>query len=298
MELNFNLTGSIVAIVTPFDENDKIDYIALDKLIDFHLENQTNGIVVSGTTGESPSFSAEEYTELVTFVVKKVNKRIPVIAGSGCNNTHKTVERSKKAEQCGADAILVVTPYYNKPMPAGYYQHFAEVAKNVNIPIIMYNVPGRTAKPMPIPVALKLTNDFKNIVAIKEASGDLMTIMELVARKPGNFKIYSGDDPLAMAAVLMGADGCISVAANVIPKEFSQLMQLSAQHKIEEAKILQYKYLNLMNLNFIESNPIPVKTFLFYMGYIKENFRLPMTKIENEQTRNILYYELKKLEII
>jgi 4-hydroxy-tetrahydrodipicolinate synthase len=295
---NFKLRGSIVAIVTPFKSDKSIDYKSLEKLIDFQIDNKTDAIVMCGTTGEAVTLTDWEYAEIISFAFKKINKRVPMIVGTGSNSTYKTVGQSITAIENGADAILVVSPYYNKPMPDGIYRHYAEISKNSKKPIILYNVPGRTGKAIPVETIIKLANDFDNIVAIKEAGGDLNVIMDLVQKRPANFKIYSGDDNLAFPSIILGSDGCISVAANVFPEDFSLMINSSLKFDIKTASELHYKYLRLMNLNFIESSPMPVKTILAMMGMIEEEFRLPMYKMENQANRDILRNEITKLGFI
>nr|WP_321451657.1 4-hydroxy-tetrahydrodipicolinate synthase [uncultured Carboxylicivirga sp.] len=294
---NFNLTGSIVAIATPFMPNGEIDVDSFDKLIDYHLEKGTDGIVVCGTTGETPALTGDEDAFLIERTVKKVGGKIPVIAGSGSNSTHECIKYSRKAEAIGVDAVLVVGPYYNKPTEKGMYQHFAAVADSIDIPIILYNVPSRTGSKISVDNAIRLANDFDNIVGIKEASGDLSLIAELVAKRPAGFKIYSGDDFLSASANLLGADGCISVVANIIPKDFAQLMKASMSGDVKRSNELFYKYRELMDLLFIESNPIPVKTALAAMSLLDEEFRLPMCSME-EANKQLLLDEMKRLEII
>lgn len=291
------LRGSIVAIVTPFKANGEIDTDAFDQLIEFHITNQTNGIVVCGTTGETPALSADEDANLIKRAVDKVAGRIPVIAGTGSNCTSDCIEYTAKAKELGADAALIVAPYYNKPTDAGMYLHFGSVAKAVDIPIILYNVPGRTGSNIKVNVALKLANDFKNIVGIKEAQGNLTVMAELIAKKPKGFKVYSGDDFTSMSTNLLGADGCISVIANVIPADFSLMMKHSLNGNATEANKLFFKYREIMDLMFVESNPIPVKTALALMGKIKEVFRAPLCEMETS-TRTRLVNELKSLKII
>lgn len=293
----FDLKGSVVAIVTPFDENGEIDVDAFDQLIDWHLDNGTNGLVVCGTTGETPALTGDEDAFLIERAVKRVAGRIPVIAGTGSNSTQECIKYTRKAEAIGVDAVLVVGPYYNKPTEQGMYMHFATVAEAVEVPIILYNVPGRTGSSISVDNAIKLANAYDNIVGIKEASGDLALFTELIARKPDGFMIYSGDDFLAASANVLGADGCISVIANVVPKDFAELMEVSLSGKVTALNNLFYKYRTLMDLLFIESNPIPVKTALALMGKVKEVFRAPMCGME-ASNKSLLTEELKKLNII
>lgn len=293
-----NLRGSIVALVTPFTETGDIDYLALDTLINFHLENNTDAIVVCGTTGEASTMSENEYSDVIDFVVRRVDHQIPVIAGTGSNSTAHTLHNSKIATERGVDALLIVTPYYNKPNPRGMYEHYKFIAENVDLPIILYNVPGRTGSNLSPNLVIRLANDFSNIVAIKEASGNISQVMEIINQRPKGFMVYSGDDAIAMPIIALGAEGCISVAANVFPKEFSELMHACLNNDIERARELQYRYLNLMNLNFIESNPIPAKTALYLMGMIQNKFRLPLAPLSSEENLRVYTAELQRLSLI
>ncbi len=292
-----NLRGSIVAITTPFKENGEIDLTAFDALVEWHIAQGTDGLVVCGTTGETPTLSEEEDAMMMERAVKVVNGRIPVIAGSGSNSTQDCIKYSQTAQKAGVDALLVVAPYYNKPTRKGLYQHFSSVAKAVNIPVILYNVPGRTGCAIPYDLAIQLANDHKNIIAIKEAGGNFEVLVNLIANRPQGFKIYSGDDFLSTAANLLGADGCVSVVANVIPKEFHELMKASLAGDVEVSRQIFYKYKRLMDLMFVESNPIPVKTALAAMGKIKETFRLPLCTME-DKNKEALLTELKKVGVI
>ena len=291
------LKGAIVAIVTPFNEDGSIDFESFDKLIDFHLENGTDGLVVCGTTGEAATMTKEEDAMVIGRAVKRVNGRIPVIAGTGSNNTSDAISYTRKARELGVDAVLVVGPYYNKPTKKGMYLHFSKIAQEVDIPIILYNVPSRTGSAIPVDVALQLGKDFDNIIGIKEASGSLAVAASLIAQRPDGFMVFSGDDFLSSAMNFLGADGCISVIANVIPAEFRKLMHASLDGDAVTTRDVFYKYRNLMDLLFIESNPIPVKTALAEMGMIKEFFRSPMCPMEDGNKAKLVA-ELKRLEMI
>lgn len=293
----FTLQGSIAALVTPFRADGEIDYKAFDRLLDFHLENGTNSVVVCGTTGESPTLSEKEDALMFEHAVRRIDGRIPVIAGSGSNSTQSCITYTQNAKKAGVDAALIVGPYYNKPTSKGMYQHFAEVAQKVDLPIILYNVPGRTGSAIKPDVAVKLACDFENIVGIKEASGNINATAELIATRPDGFKVYSGDDNLSMLCNLLGADGCISVVCNLIPKEFSRMMQLSIAGDAEGARDIFYRYRRLMDLLFIESSPIPVKAALAAMGMIDEVYRSPLCQME-EQNKQLLLNELKALNLI
>ncbi|PKQ66909.1 4-hydroxy-tetrahydrodipicolinate synthase [Labilibaculum manganireducens] len=289
--------GSIVAIVTPFNIDGSIDYTAFDNLIDFHLKNETDGIVVCGTTGEAATLTKMEYAELIKHTVEKVNKRIPVIAGSGTNSTSEAIENSCLAESLGVDAILVVSPYYNKPTRKGLKDYFSQISTAVTVPIILYNVPGRTAGNIPADLVVELATEFENIVGIKEASGNLEQMACILRDKPSDFMVFSGDDALAFQAVCMGADGVISVVANLIPKEFHNLMLAASKGDLAKSKEIYFKYLRLIQLCFIESNPIPVKTGLAIMNKLSEEFRSPMSVMMDEN-RILLVNEITKLKMI
>lgn len=291
------LQGSIVAIVTPFKNTGEIDLDAFDELIEFHISSGTDGIVVCGTTGETPTLSDAEDAQMIERCVKKVNGRVPVIAGTGSNSTADSIKYSKKAVELGADALLVVAPYYNKPSRRGIYKHFSQVAKNVDAPIILYNVPGRTGCAIEPQTAVELAKNHANIVAIKEAGGDMNVFAELLATRPKGFKVFSGDDFLSFSANGMGADGCISVVANLIPSDFHKMMKASIDDDLQTARDLFFKYRPLMELMFLESNPLPVKTALALMGRVNEVFRSPLCAMEDEN-REQLKIELKKLKLL
>ncbi|GLR17805.1 4-hydroxy-tetrahydrodipicolinate synthase [Portibacter lacus] len=290
------LRGSIVALVTPFENDGGIDYPALSQLINFHLENGTSGILVNGTTAESPCITLEEFDSITKFVVDQVNGAIPVIAGTGSNSTDQAIIRSQIAEYNGVDGLLVVSPYYNKPTAKGLLEYFGSIATSTSLPIIIYNVPGRTASNIPTDIILELARRHRTIIGIKEASGSMEKIMDLIQNRPSGFLVYSGDDSLALNTVLIGGDGCISVVANQIPKVFSQMLNAGLNGEIEIARNLHYKYYELMKLNFIETNPIPVKTALHQMGLISLNFRSPMCTME-EENEAILSKELNNLSL-
>ncbi len=293
----FDLKGSIAALVTPFKKDGSIDYEAYDRLLDFHIANGTAGVVVCGTSGETPTLSEEEDAQMFKHSVEYINHRMVVIGGTGSNCTESCVKYTRNAAEAGVDAVLTVGPYYNKPTSAGMYLHFSTVAKAVDIPIILYNVPGRTGSAIKPEVALKLAHDYENIVGIKEATGNLMNIATLIAGRPEGFKVYSGDDNISMLSNLLGGDGCISVLANVVPKEFVEFMRLSMEGNAVEARKLFYKYHKLMDLLFIESNPIPVKAALSAMGMMEEIYRSPLCPME-PANHAALTAEMKKLGII
>ncbi|WP_312600753.1 MULTISPECIES: 4-hydroxy-tetrahydrodipicolinate synthase [Pseudomonas] len=270
------ITGSMVALVTPMDAQGHLDWSSLTKLVDFHLTEGTNAIVAVGTTGESATLDVEEHTEVIRRVVKQVAGRIPVIAGTGGNSTREAVDLTQSAKDAGADACLLVTPYYNKPTQEGLYQHFRHIAESVAIPQILYNVPGRTACDMLAETVERLST-VPNIVGIKEATGDLQRARDILDRVSSDFMLYSGDDATAVELMLMGGKGNISVTANVAPRDMSELCAAALRGDAETARALNEKLMPLHKNLFIESNPIPVKWALHEMGMMPEGIRLPLT---------------------
>ena len=271
-------TGAAVAIVTPFNENG-INFEELKRLIDFNIDNGTDAIVIAGTTGESSTMSDEEHKEAIRFTVEYVNKRIPVIAGTGSNDTAYAVELSKYAESVGVDGILVVTPYYNKATQSGLIKHFTYIADRVNVPMILYNVPSRTGVNI-LPETYVELSKHPRIVAAKEASGDLSQVAKIKALCGENLDIYSGNDDQIVPILSLGGKGVISVLSNVMPKEAHEICSLYFEGKVEESAKMQTDYLELINNLFIEVNPIPVKTALGLMGYNVGNLRMPLFAME------------------
>jgi 4-hydroxy-tetrahydrodipicolinate synthase len=273
----FMFKGSMVAIVTPF-RNGKVDEKALGDLIEFHVKSGTDVIVPCGTTGESATLSHEEHHRVVEFTVKTVNKRVPVIAGGGSNSTSETLELTTHAKKAGADGVLLITPYYNKPTQEGLYQHFKKVAESVDIPIVLYNVPGRTSVNM-LPATVARLRPVKNIVGIKEATGDLRQVSELIRLCGRDFDVISGDDFTTLPLLHLGGVGAISVTANIAPADAAAMFDAFFAGKMEEALKFHFKMEPLHSLMFVETNPIPVKTALALMGKISEEFRLPLCAI-------------------
>ncbi len=266
--------GSMVAIVTPF-RNGKVDEKALGELIEFHIKSGTDVIVPCGTTGESATLSHEEHHRVVELTVKTVNKRIPVIAGAGSNSTDETMDLTKHAKKAGADGALLITPYYNKPTQEGLYRHFKTAAESVDIPIVLYNVPGRTSVNM-LPATVARLREIKNIVGIKEATGDLKQISEVIRLCGRDFDVISGDDFTTYPLLCLGGVGAISVTANIAPADTAAMFDNFFAGKTGEALKFHYKLEPLHGPLFIETNPIPVKTALSLMGKIAEEFRLPL----------------------
>lgn len=282
------ITGSIVALVTPMlrDTLD-VDRDALQRLIEWHIEQGSNALVAVGTTGESATLSVDEHSRVIATVVELTDGRIPVIAGTGANCTREAIELTQAAKQLGADACLLVTPYYNKPTQEGLYQHFAAIAEAVAIDQILYNVPGRTACDM-LPETVVRLSAFKNIVGIKEATGDLQRGQSIITQVPDNFCVYSGDDFTARELMLMGGKGNISVTANIAPKEMSDMCAAALSGDAEKALTIDQSVQALHEAMFIESNPIPVKWALSQMGLIDGALRLPLTQLSESNQVKLL----------
>ncbi|EFF84172.1 dihydrodipicolinate synthase [Acinetobacter haemolyticus ATCC 19194] len=291
-----NIQGSIVALVTPMFEDGRVDWKSLEKLVEWHIQQGTHSIVAVGTTGEASTLSMEEHTQVIKEVIRVANKRIPIIAGTGANSTHEAIELTKAAKELGADAALLVTPYYNKPTQEGLYQHYKAIAEAVDIPQILYNVPGRTGVDMQNETVIRLA-DVKNIVGIKDATGDVPRGKALIDGLNGKIAVYSGDDETAWELILLGAKGNISVTANVAPKQMSDVCEAALAGDKEKAQSLNQQIANLHNILFCESNPIPVKWALHEMGYIGTGVRLPLTTLA-EQYREPLRADLKVAGII
>lgn len=272
------LKGSLVAIVTPMFEDGTLDFDALRKLVDFHIAEGSDGLVVVGTTGESPTVSVDEHVELIRVVVQQAAGRVPVIAGTGANSTKEAVALSQMAKDVGADMTLSVVPYYNRPTQEGMYLHFKAIAEAVDIPMIVYNVPGRTVADMSNDTALRLAA-IPNIVGIKDATGNLERCADLVKRAPKDFALYTGDDATAMAFMLLGGHGVITVTGNVAPKAMHELCVKSFAGDIAGARAINDKLMGLHKQLFIEANPIPVKWAVQQMGLIKSGIRLPLTPL-------------------
>ncbi len=288
--------GSTVALVTPFDSSGNINEVQLRNLIDRQIEQGTDVILICGTTGESATMSHEEQQYITELAIKQVNHRVPVLCGTGCNDTRATIELSQYAEKIGGDALLLVGPYYNKPTQEGFYQHFKKVAESVSIPVIIYNVPGRTGSNITAETILRLAA-IDNIIGIKEASGNMSQIMNILRNRPPDFLVLSGDDSISLPLIALGGDGTISVVANETPALFSQMIHSALDGNWPRARELHNKLLPLMEINFIESSPIPVKTALAMMQLIDENFRLPLVPLSTKN-RPLLQKVLADLDLI
>lgn len=286
-----NLRGVGVAFITPFKEDESVDYEALIRLVDYQIQNNTDYLVVLGTTAETATLTEGEKTKIVETVINRVNGRIPIVLGVGGNNTRAVVDHLKNGNFEGIDAILSVVPYYNKPSQEGIYQHYKAIAEASKLPVILYNVPGRTAVNMTAETTLRLANEFSNIVAIKEASGDMAQMDDIIKRKPDNFDVISGDDGITFPLITLGAIGVISVIGNAFPKEFSRMTRLALEGDYQSALTIHHSFSELFKLLFVDGNPAGVKSMLHMMGYIENKLRLPLvpTRITTfEQIRLVL----------
>ena len=293
-----NLSGMGVALITPFKEDESIDFDALARLLEYQIQNGTDYLVVLGTTGETPSLTEEEKRQIQRFVVERTRRRIPLVLGIGSNNTRNVVEHLYSDDLSGYDAILSVVPYYNKPSQEGIYQHYATIAQASPLPIILYNVPGRTGVNMTAETTLRLARDFNNIIAIKEASGNISQMDDIIKNKPHDFMVISGDDGVTFPLITLGAVGVISVIGNAFPKEFSRMVRLALNGNYNQALTIHHRFTELFSLLFVDGNPAGVKCLLNLMGMIENKLRLPLVptrittyeKIQDvlEKLRNIV----------
>ncbi len=274
--------GTGVAIITPFKADLSIDFDSLQKQIEHLITNGINYLVVLGTTGESVTQSESEKDNLVIFIKEKVNKRVPIVLGIGGNDTQAVLNKIRKTDFDQIDAILSVAPYYNKPSQEGLYQHFKAIAEACPVSVILYNVPGRTCSNLKAETTLRLARDFKNIVAVKEASGDFSQAMYIIKSKPKDFIVLSGEDALTLPLMSVGVSGVISVVANAFPKEFSTMVQLALQNNFNDAEKIHYQLLEFIDNLFIEGNPAGIKEALLIMGIIKNNLRLPLVNVSEK----------------
>ena len=281
MHINHPLTGSMVALITPMFEDGSVDFVALRSLVEFHIDSGTHAIVSMGTTGESATLNQEEHIEVMRKTIEFSKGRIPIIAGTGANSTTEAIELTSAAKEIGANACLLVTPYYNKPTQEGLYQHYKAIAEAVEIDQILYNVPGRTAVDLSVETAVRLA-EIKNIIGIKDATGDLDVAQALIDSCPDDFLLYSGDDATAVEFILMGGHGGISVSANVAPKAVSEAYNVAMDNDRNSAETINSTLSDLHQHLFIESNPIPVKWALYKMNKCESGIRLPLTKLSQE----------------
>lgn len=289
---NINLKGMGVALITPFKDDESVDYEALARLVDYQLQNGTDYLVVLGTTAETPTLTEEEKKQIIHSVVTKVNGRIPIVLGVGGNCTRTIVDKLKQDDFDGIDAILSVVPYYNKPSQEGIYQHYKAIAEATTLPVVLYNVPGRTGVNMTAETTLRIARDFKNVIAVKEASGNITQMDDIIKNKPKNFNVISGDDGITFPLITLGAIGVISVIGNVFPREFSRMVRLTLAGDYESARTIHHRFTELFNLLFVDGNPAGVKSMLHAMGFIENKLRLPLipTRITTfEKIRDVLH---------
>jgi len=291
------LQGSYVALVTPF-KNQEIDYTALGHLLDFHLQQKTDGVLLLGTTAETPTLSKEEKEQILLFGIEKLSGKLPVMVGTGTNNLDQTIAQTVRAKQIGADTALVITPYYTKPTQKGLFEYFSKVVEKTDMPIVIYNVPGRTGVNISASTTVALAKAYPNrIVAIKEASGNIVQASEIVRDAPHDFSVLSGEDALNMPLMAVGMKGTVSVTANVVPAMMHDLISSCLEGNWNKALKLHLQLLELNQMMFIETSPIPAKTALHAMGLIDLDFRLPMTTLLSEN-RDKLHISLRKYGLI
>jgi 4-hydroxy-tetrahydrodipicolinate synthase len=285
--MNKNITGSIVALITPMFSDGSIDYKTLEKLVNFHIDAGTSAIVSMGTTGESATLDNKEHFEVMKKTIEFANKKIAIIAGTGANSTTEAIELTHYAKEIGADAALLVTPYYNKPTQEGLYLHYKAIAEAVDIPQILYNVPGRTAVDM-LPETIERLSHIKNIIGVKDATGNLEVAKKLIELCPSDFMLYSGDDATAVEFIGLGGHGGISVTANIVPEKLQKIYQLALDAKLSEAKKIDQELSELHKNLFLESNPIPVKFAAFKIGLSDTGIRLPLTWLTNSHQEKLI----------
>ncbi len=293
--MSFQIRGVYTAIVTPFDSQGNIDEVTYRNLIDFQIENGINGIVPCGTTGESPTLSHEEHDRLIEVTVEHVNKRVPVVAGTGSNSTREAVRLSTHAKRAGVDGVMVVNPYYNKPTQKGLLLHFSEIAGAVDIPVMVYNIKGRTGVNLETDTLMELCAARENIIAVKEASGDLEQMKSVISRRRDGFSVMSGDDTMALKLVEAGGDGVVSVASNIIPGKMVEMLQCALNGDFQGAGALEAPLADFFKAMFVETNPIPLKTAMAVEGMCQEIFRLPMCSLSTEENRKVVMDALAKI---
>ncbi len=289
---DINLKGLGVALVTPFKADESVDYEALNRLVDYLLQNGADYLVVLGTTAETPTLTEEEKRNIIKLVVAKVHRRIPIVLGVGGNCTRNVVQQLKQGDFEGIDAILSVVPYYNKPSQEGIYQHYKAIARATDLPVILYNVPGRTGVNMTAETTLRIAREFHNVIAVKEASGNITQMDDIIKNKPENFNVISGDDGITFPLITLGAIGVISVIGNAFPREFGRMVRLALSGDYASARIIHHRFTELFNLLFVDGNPAGVKSMLSMMGFLENKLRLPLvpTRITTyEKIREVLH---------
>lgn len=285
-----NLKGLGVALVTPFKEDESVDYEALSQLVDYLVQNGADYLVVLGTTAETPTLTEEEKKKIIDLVVTKVRRRIPIVLGVGGNCTRLLVEKLKNDDMEGIDAILSVVPYYNKPSQEGIYQHYKAIAQATHLPVILYNVPGRTGVNMTAETTLRIAREFKNVIAVKEASGNITQMDDIIKNKPANFNVISGDDGITFPLITLGAIGVISVIGNAFPREFGKMVRLALAGDYDSARTIHHRFTELFNLLFVDGNPAGVKSLLSMMGFMQNKLRLPLVP-----TRIVTYEKIREV---
>ncbi len=286
--------GMGVALITPFKEDGSVDYIALMRLVDYLIQNGADFLCVLGTTAETPTLTTDEKNKIKQMVIERVNGRIPIMLGCGGNNTQAIIDSLKKDDFTGIDAILSVVPYYNKPSQEGIYQHYKAIAQSTDLPIVLYNVPGRTGVNMTAETTLRIARDFSNVIAIKEASGNITQMDDIIKNKPENFDVISGDDGITFPLITLGAVGVISVIGNALPREFSRMTRLALQGDYANALTIHHQFTELFNLLFVDGNPAGVKAMLNAMGFIENRLRLPLvpTRITTYEKMRLILQNL------
>lgn len=279
-----------MALVTPFNEDGSVDYDSLVRLVEYQVQNGTDFLCVLGTTAETPTLTAEEKKRIKKVVIERVNGRVPILLGVGSNCTQTVIDTLKNDDMTGVDAVLVAVPYYNKPSQEGLYQHYKAIAEATDLPVVLYNVPGRTGVNMTAETTLRLARDFKNIVAIKEASGNITQMDDIIKNKPADFDVISGDDGITFPLITLGAVGVISVIGNAFPREFSRMTRLALAGDYNSALTIHHKFTELFKLLFVDGNPAGVKAMLSMMGMIKNKLRLPLVP-----TRITTFEQMKKI---
>ena len=279
-----------VALITPFKEDGSVDYDSLLRLVEYQVQNGIDFLCVLGTTAETPTLTAEEKRKIKSLVIERVNGRVPILLGVGSNCTQTVIDTIKNDDMTGVDALLIAVPYYNTPSQEGIYQHYKAIAQSTNLPIVLYNVPGRTGVNMTAATTLRLAHDFDNIVAIKEASGDISQMDEIIKKKPANFDVISGDDGITFPLITLGAVGVISVIGNAFPREFSRMTRLALAGDYNSALTIHHQFTELFKLLFVDGNPAGVKAMLSMMGMIENRLRLPLVP-----TRITTYEEMRKV---
>lgn len=279
-----------VALITPFKEDESVDYEALGRLVDYQVQNGTDYLVVLGTTAETPTLTEEEKRNIIDLVVNHVRGRIPIVLGVGGNCTRNVVEQLKQGDFKGIDAILSVVPYYNKPSQEGIYQHYKAIASATKLPIILYNVPGRTGVNMTAETTLRIAREFENVVAVKEASGNITQMDDIIKNKPARFNVISGDDGITFPLVTLGAIGVISVIGNAFPREFSRMVRLALAGDYDSARTIHHSFTELFSLLFVDGNPAGAKSMLSMMGFIENKLRLPLVP-----TRIVTYEKIREV---